>query len=128
MIQVQATEKTERLDGRGGQRVWVSCAFCRGTGLDPFGIMSWLSNCCLCGGGGVVQVLATRRRYAHYAGRGAVKTFTCTVCAGRGWVAESPGPQQNCPECRGRGTDPSSSLACLNCRGRGRAPLKTQRP
>lgn len=34
----------------------VECAFCRGTGRDPFGIMSHLSNCSVCGGKGVVKV------------------------------------------------------------------------
>ena len=127
MRQIETVENTGRLDGRGGQLVWISCAFCRGTGQDPFGIMSWLSNCCVCGGGGVVQVPAIHRRCAHCQGSGAVKTFTCTVCRGRGWVADSPGPQRFCPECRGSGTDPSSSLACLTCLGRGRVPRKTQR-
>ena len=32
----------------------VVCAFCRGTGKDPFDIMSSLSNCCVCGGRGKV--------------------------------------------------------------------------
>ena len=32
------------------EMVEVECAFCQGTGRDPFGIMSHLSNCSVCGG------------------------------------------------------------------------------
>ena len=41
-----------------------------------------VSTCCVCGGRGVVQVPASRRRCAHCRGTGAIKTFTCTVCRG----------------------------------------------
>jgi len=103
--------------------VEVTCSFCGGKGKDPFGIMSWLSTCCVCGGRGVVQVPALHGRCAHCRGTGAVKTFTCTVCRGTGFVPLIPGPRQACPECRGTGDDASSALACLTCRGRGWVPL-----
>lgn len=99
----------------------VPCAFCRGTGKDPFGIMSWLSTCCVCGGRGVVSVRAPYVPCAHCRGRGAIKTFTCTVCGGKGLVAAFPGPTVTCPDCRGTG-DAVSALACLTCRGRGWIP------
>jgi DnaJ-class molecular chaperone len=102
--------------------VQVTCSFCRGTGKDPFGIMSWLSACCVCGGQGSVAVPASRHRCAHCRGTGAVKTFTCTVCRGTGYVPRNPGPLHDCPECRGSGADAASSLACLTCRGRGLVP------
>ena len=62
----------------------ASCAFCRGTGMDPFGIMSWLSTCCVCKGGGIVQVRGPQARCAHCRGSGAVKRLTCTACGGKG--------------------------------------------
>ncbi len=34
----------------------VQCSFCGGSGRDPFGIMSLLSTCCVCGGRGFVRV------------------------------------------------------------------------
>jgi DnaJ-class molecular chaperone len=102
--------------------VGITCSFCGGHGRDPFGIMSWLSNCCVCGGRGVVQVPASHRRCAHCRGTGAVKTFTCTVCRGTGYVPLTSGPHQDCPECRGTGSDPASALACLTCRGWGWVP------
>jgi DnaJ-class molecular chaperone len=101
----------------------VVCAFCRGTGKDPFDIMSSLSTCCVCGGPGRVVAPAPHTRCAHCAGTGAIKTFTCTVCGGRGVVAAAEGPTMSCPQCRGSGDDASApALACLRCRGRGWLP------
>ena len=102
--------------------VEVTCSFCGGKGKDPFGIMSWLSTCCVCGGRGVVKVPALHGRCAHCRGTGAVKTFTCTVCRGTGLVPVIPGPLPACPECRGTGAEASSALACLTCRGWGWVP------
>ena len=52
----QAAIITRPLEGGGRTMREVACAFCGGRGKDPFGIMSWLSTCCVCGGTGVVQV------------------------------------------------------------------------
>jgi DnaJ-class molecular chaperone len=103
----------------GGKLVEVTCSFCGGHGSDPFGIMSWLSTCCVCGGRGVVRVAAPAQICALCRGTGAVKTFTCTVCRGTGLVPLIPGPLLRCPTCRGTGADAASGLACLSCRGRG---------
>jgi DnaJ-class molecular chaperone len=103
-----------------GSLAQVSCSFCGGWGKDPFGIMSWLSTCCVCGGKGVVVVLAPYRRCVHCLGTGAVKTYSCTVCRGAGVVPLMPGPTLPCPECRGTGDDLGApALACLKCRGLG---------
>jgi DnaJ-class molecular chaperone len=119
--------KTVQVEHGGTHLMQVPCAFCGGQGKDPFGIMSWLSTCCVCGGRGVVQVRAPFRRCAYCRGTGAIKTFTCTVCRGTGYVTLVPGPLLTCPECRGQGEDASSALACLACRGRGWVPPETQR-
>ncbi|MBI4643488.1 MAG: hypothetical protein HY790_04210 [Deltaproteobacteria bacterium] len=113
------------MDRVGEYLVEVTCSFCSGRGRDPFGIMSWLSTCCVCGGRGVVQVPAPHGRCAHCRGTGAVKTFTCTVCRGTGFVSLIPGPLRVCPECRGTGDDASSALACTICRGRGWVTLES---
>jgi DnaJ-class molecular chaperone len=98
----------------------VSCAFCHGTGTDPFGILSWLSQCCVCDGKGVTQVQGPQESCAHCRGSGAIKTFTCTVCGGKGLVPLRAGDTAVCPECQGTGDDVSASaMACLKCRGRG---------
>ena len=98
----------------------VVCAFCRGTGKDPFDIMSSLSNCCVCGGRGKVFAPAPHTPCAHCQGSGAIKTFTCTVCRGSGVVPAPVGPTTVCPECQGTGDDASApAMDCLTCRGRG---------
>ncbi len=123
MTQVQEAVRQEvQPDRRSGGCEEVTCSFCGGKGKDPFGIMSWLSACVVCGGRGQVAVPASRRPCAHCAGTGAIKTFTCTVCRGTGFVPELPGPVQLCPECRGSGSDISSALSCQACRGRGVVP------
>ncbi|MBM4285533.1 MAG: hypothetical protein FJ128_09830 [Deltaproteobacteria bacterium] len=103
----------------GGEAAEVTCSFCRGHGTDPFGIMSWLSTCCVCGGSGRVRVSTPYRSCVYCRGTGAVKTFTCTVCRGTGYVPLLPGPLKPCPDCRGSGADAASALACMTCRGRG---------
>jgi DnaJ-class molecular chaperone len=115
------------MNGTNGTMEEVTCAFCNGRGIDPFGIMSWISTCCVCGGRGVVQVQAPYRRGAHCRGTGAVKTLTCTVCHGTGYLSLVSGPVTECPECRGTGDDASSSLACIVCRGRGWLPLEDRK-
>jgi DnaJ-class molecular chaperone len=98
----------------------VTCSFCAGTGGDPFGIMSWISTCCVCGGKGSVFIRSPHARCAHCRGTGAVKTFTCTSCMGKGVVPLPQSPVSACPECGGSGDDGSApGMACLRCRGRG---------
>jgi len=129
MTQVQQARTKEVQKGclEGGFEA-VTCSFCGGNGKDPFGIMSWLSTCVVCGGRGVVLVPVSRRRCAHCRGTGAIKTFTCTVCHGTGYVPEYPGPLKVCPECQGTGDDASlPALACQTCRGRGWVPRKSHR-
>lgn len=105
--------------------VVVPCAFCHGAGKDPFGIMSALSACCVCLGRGRVTVKAPYEKCAHCNGTGAIKTFTCTVCRGKGVLPALEGPTEECPECRGSGDDASApAMDCLKCRGRGKIPAR----
>jgi DnaJ-class molecular chaperone len=103
-----------------GETAQVRCSFYRGTGKDPFGIMSWMSNCPICLGKGVVRVKAPYRPCPHCRGTGAIKTFTCTVCRGTGYVPRPAGPTLVCPECGGTGDDMGDpAMACMTCRGLG---------
>jgi len=98
----------------------VTCSFCGGKGKDPFGVMSFLSGCSVCGGTGVVEVEAPYIPCAHCEGTGAIKRLTCTACRGTGFVPAAGGPTVVCPECEGTGDDASApAMACLKCRGRG---------
>lgn len=98
----------------------VTCAFCGGRGIDPFGIMSALSRCCVCGGGGRVQVCAPYIPCAHCRATGAIKTLTCTVCGGKGVVPRPALPLVPCPTCLGTGDDAAApAMNCLRCHGKG---------
>lgn len=97
----------------------VVCAFCKGKGTDPYGILSWESTCCVCHGKGHVVVPVPHVPCRYCGGTGSHKTFSCTVCRGRGVVPSVPGPTRRCPSCEGWAYEISSGLACLECRGRG---------
>ncbi len=104
--------------------VQMPCAFCRGTGKDPFGIMSSLSACCVCSGSGTVAVAVSYERCAHCRGTGAVKRLTCMVCGGKGVVPALEGSTEVCPKCGGTGDDSSApAMDCLECCGRGKVPV-----
>jgi len=100
--------------------VKVPCTFCRGSGKDPFGVMSALSACPVCAGRGVTEVRAPNVRCAHCRGTGAIKRFRCTVCGGTGCLPAPENPTLVCPHCWGSGDDRSEpAMACLACHGRG---------
>jgi len=100
----------------------VRCAFCQGKGRDPFGIMSALSTCCVCGGRGTVSMKIPYARCAFCQGTGVYpySRLTWTACAGMGI---SPVKERNktCPHCLGPGVDPHSEAGfyCLICHGTG---------
>lgn len=100
----------------------VTCAFCRGRGVDPFGIMSPLSTCCVCAGRGIVSMRAARVPCRFCRGTGVYPhtRLTCIACDGVG--ARPVGPRaRTCPRCLGRGADPNSEtgLYCWACHGSG---------
>jgi len=100
---------------------WVDakCAFCRGTGRDPFGVMSVLSNCPVCGGEGTVRVKepcvpcrACRGTGVQFSTR-----LPCNGCGGKG-VMHVEEPTQTCPLCKGTGLHGGRNY-CLRCHGAG---------
>lgn len=102
----------------------VACAFCHGTGIDPFAQLSDRSKCGVCGGKQTVEVPVDRMPCAHCRGTGAIKTFRCTVCDGKGCVSSLPEPTVICSDCVGTGDDFSNTaLDCLTCHGRGRVQV-----
>jgi DnaJ-class molecular chaperone len=50
----------------------ASCSFCRGTGRNPLGILSWLSTCCVCKGRGITHAQVAQESRAHSRETGAV--------------------------------------------------------
>jgi len=96
----------------------MKCAFCSGTGKDPFGLLSPLSKCQVCSGRGKVSVEPPTAKCAFCNGTGVYldKRITCTVCGGKGMVTVPKGAK-TCAECKGSGQAPDG-LPCLACRGK----------
>jgi DnaJ-class molecular chaperone len=99
----------------------IACGFCKGSGRDPFELLSELAICQVCEGTGKVQIEGPAIRCAHCKGTGAYPgtRITCTVCKGKGMVTAPEGLTKRCPECKGTGTAADSGLPCLECKGKG---------
>jgi len=106
-------------------RALVRCAYCRGTGRDPFGIMSSLSTCTACGGKGKVWVKQplVACAYCHEAGVSPIGAKNpCLACRGTG-VGSIEEPTESCGACGGTGEHQATRLYCLPCHGKGIVPL-----
>lgn len=113
---------TARMAASSQARRSVTCAFCQGRGLDPFGLLSPLAACQVCLGRGRVSVRTPFRACAYCQGSGVQphRRLTCGACEGRG-VQTVPEPPDPCPACGGLGADPAKELElpCPTCTGRG---------
>ena len=71
----------------------ITCAFCKGRGIDPFGIPSELSKCQVCGGRKVNVVISPFEECPACLGTGVYKyhRLDCAVCKGRGQVSKVAG-------------------------------------
>ena len=99
----------------------LKCAFCKGTGKDPFDILSKLANCQVCGGTGEVTVETPYVECAYCRGSGVQPQTrnTCIACNGKGVIPyKSSG--KKCPACKGTGRNiGKGDLPCLECKGTG---------
>ena len=119
-----AIEVLSRSEGRAE----VKCAFCEGEGTDPFGILSEISLCPVCGGRETVKIREPLRDCAFCGGTGVhpETRLTCTACMGKGAVTVQE-PVEDCPECRGTGiahyrvdkVKARLNLPCVVCGGIG---------
>jgi len=99
----------------------INCAFCQGKGLDPFGLLSPISECQACGGTGKVEVKEPMIKCAFCMATGVYPhnaRVTCTVCNGKGMVTVK-GTTDQCPKCKGTGRTIDSGLPCIKCGGKG---------
>ena len=103
--------------------VEIECAFCKGTGKDPFGILSNLSKCQVCGGSGKVRIEGPVAKCKFCGGSG-VQPYTtdklhCMACGGKGVVTKIS-PSKECPACEGSGLYLSEYRQhCPKCKGQG---------
>ena len=101
----------------------VTCAFCKGTGIDQFNIMSPLSTCVVCHGRRARQLREPVVKCVFCGGTGVYPhtRLTCTACGGVG-VRSVPEKTVACPQCGGSGRSrfsPDSTLYCNHCHGAG---------
>jgi DnaJ-class molecular chaperone len=105
----------------------ITCAFCEGSGKDPFGIPSELSLCQVCGGRGSVTIREPWVTCAFCGGRGVHRDqrLTCTCCGGKGVISVRE-PREKCPRCQGTGAEPPNLdyLPCVLCKGAGVITVK----
>ncbi len=102
-------------------RIRVECAFCHGTGKDPFGVMSWLSTCYACLGQKSLWVPKPLRQCSYCQGTGVSPIGGrnyCIVCHGSGMVSIHE-PAMECPACHGSAQRGAAGFYCWPCRGKG---------
>lgn len=98
----------------------ITCAFCKGKGKDPFGLLSRLAACQVCGGTGKIKVDEPMVECAFCKGSGIHPhtRVTCSACRGKGSSA-CRGHKKECPNCGGTGYPVDGNLPCSVCRGKG---------
>ena len=120
------TATTERKSGvstskkPAGECKTITCAFCGGTGRDPYRVLSRVSVCPVCKGHKTVEVKTpvVGCLYCKGTGRQRHTRLTCSACRGAG-VITLPGPTAACPQCGGGGREHEADLPCSLCRGAG---------
>lgn len=107
----------------------VKCAFCNGTGKDPFELLSELSDCQVCLGRGEVEIEGPTTKCKFCGGTG-IQPYTtsrlhCIACGGKG-VVTAIDSSKECPMCHGSGIYPRRPhpVACHICKGQGVVPLR----
>ncbi|MEK7083077.1 MAG: hypothetical protein AAB972_02805 [Patescibacteria group bacterium] len=96
----------------------MKCAYCRGRGVDPFGIPSKLSLCQVCGGRKKNSVPEPFEECPVCAGTGVYKhhRLPCAVCRGRGYLRRIPGKNRTygCKPENKEMLDVETGLPCLS--------------
>jgi len=97
------------------------CSFCKGSGKDPFDLLSELAACQVCNGTGRTEIEEPAIKCAFCKGTGIYHNsrITCTVCEGKGMVTVPKGETTLCAECNGTGVAIDSGMPCLKCEGKG---------
>lgn len=98
----------------------IQCAFCKGKGKDPFGIMSKFATCQVCNGTGSHMIASPHKEcsYCHGSGVEFNTRNTCLSCGGKGRVSISEN-SAICSACHGSGMEHETNLRCGKCGGSG---------
>lgn len=97
----------------------IKCVFCSGTGKDPYDLLSPISNCQVCNGTGLVELLEPVNKCVYCSGSGKSPLgarVTCIVCGGKGH--NHCNTNTKCIKCKGTGRS-TDGLPCTRCRGFG---------
>ncbi len=104
--------------------VEVKCAFCNGTGKDPFELLSKLSVCQVCFGKGKIKIEGAAVK-CNFCGGTGISPYTtsrlhCLACGGKGVVTKID-PSKKCSKCGGTGIYPRRPhpVVCPKCKGQG---------
>lgn len=111
------TIKKQKSDKARKQETLVKCAFCKGTGLDRFGVPSKLSKCQTCQGRGKVFVPEPHEKCLSCLGSGVYRhhRLTCSVCGGRGRVRKlNKDRSEGYKKANEEALDINTGLPCIN--------------
>ena len=117
-VKRQSATSTSKTPAGAGKE--IKCAFCGGTGRDPYRILSRVSNCPVCKGHKTIEVKTPNVAclYCKGTGRQRHMRLTCSACRGTG-VITLAGPTAACPQCGGGGREHEADLPCSLCGGAG---------
>ena len=102
----------------------IPCAFCHGTGKDPFGQLYPVSTCQDCHGRIEINILTPFKTCTYYPGTGLAFSSqnTSTSCRGRGVISLGNKKLDGipCQICKGNGMGAETNLPWIPCSGLGR--------
>jgi len=101
----------------------IDCRFCKGKGIDPFGIMSKLATCTICGGKKKIIVFEPYVDCKFCKGCGVYPTsrLSCTACSGKGVISVRNKNEKVCRFCSNSGISSprGAGFWCFYCHGTG---------
>lgn len=97
----------------------LKCAYCSGTGRDPFDLLSFKAYCLSCNGTGIIEVEEPFKECVFCKGTGKNPLGArvhCIVCGGIG--INHYKSDKHCNQCNGTGKS-VDGLPCTRCKGKG---------
>ncbi len=111
-------KQKKKIKKNPGTSSLITCAFCRGRGVDPFGIPSKLSRCQICNGRKKNSIIEPFEECPACSGTGVYKhhRLPCAVCKGRGHLHQILGKNRmyGCKPENKEMLDIETGLPCLS--------------